>query len=165
MTICAYDGYKIVCDSGLLDAENHIIGYVNKIHKLDDGRLMACAGDYQDAIAVQAWINENLTRDEGEKSRDPKAGTVEAGILGFGCKPTISSHFAAIIVGPDGDWCELEAGLYPYKAGLPAAVGSGSLAFKVAYSCVQNIEQAVNKAVEFNAFCGGPIKIVEIKPT
>lgn len=134
MTTIAWDGRTLAADTQQTQ-DGYVCGYIRKIFKLDDGRIMAAAGQSPYSHAVVAWLNG-------------------------GEKPTIKDgdRIEVIVIAKGGAAIEYDEKLLPYPASAPWASGSGGRfalsAMRLGYGAVD----AVFHACDLDVCSGGKVE-------
>jgi hypothetical protein len=137
MTTIAWDGFTLASDSKISNG-NHVFGYGEKIHKLNDGSYLAAAGAQDVVYAVIDWLNG-------------------------GEKPEIKDDdsFIGLIVSVDEDGIatgtEISNKLRKWPACTPWAGGTGEPFALTAMKCGKDAREAVRIACEMDPYSGGQI--------
>jgi ATP-dependent protease HslVU (ClpYQ) peptidase subunit len=133
MTTIAYDGKTLAADT-LVTSGDHKFGTATKIHKLDDGRVIAASGTSDFIHAVVTWLN-------GGDKPEMKEG----------------DRFLGIVVYPSGEAKELSEQLRLFPACIPWATGSGEAYALTAMKCGKNAREAVEIAIQIDIYSGGQV--------
>lgn len=134
MTTIAYDGQVLATDSlltgnGLVFSRSTV-----KALRLDDGSILACAGDAATLYMLADWVAG--IGDHDEKLR--------------------SGGFTAIMVTEDGA-LEIDCNLCPFPVTAPWACGSGEAIAMTAMHIGKSAVEAVYVASELDTCTGGAV--------
>ncbi|HEX8577982.1 MAG TPA: hypothetical protein VF655_00120 [Allosphingosinicella sp.] len=108
-----------------------------KVHRLEDGTLVGCAGQTLDSMAFRDWLAG------GEEGKRPKA----------------SSPFGALVFKPDETLWYYADGSSGAIVDTPMAIGSGSELAMGAMLAGADAEQAVKVAARVDPYTGGRITV------
>lgn len=135
MTTIAWDGTFLASDS----QSSHFRTMVQKIYRIDEGRLFGASGAFEDALAVRDWF------------------------MTGGEKPKVDETFHAIVVERSG-WYVLEKGLIriPYDRQC-FSVGSGRDFAMAAMMLGKSATEAVAVAIQLDPYSGGEIVTLSLK--
>lgn len=138
MTTIACDGKVIVTDGQGSDGNSINCGYFKKIHKLSDGRYIACCGNADDSVLFKDWL------EAGEIKKD---------------KPDVEDGFAAIAMDSVGGVKLYTRKLIPIDSDVPVFLGSGYELAMGAYEACGDIVKSVEIACKFDNNSGGVIQL------
>jgi len=141
MTTIATDGRSMAGD-GLATSQTVAITdrKMVKVWRLEDGRIVGCAGDRSDALAFRDWLNGSE-------------------------RPKIVKSFEALVLNMDGTaqyFCDPR--LIGDIVELPTAIGSGMSFALAAMDAGASPDQAVRIAAERDPFTGGDITVIYREP-
>ncbi len=134
MTTIAYDGVTLATDSRVT-SDGMVFGSVCKIITLDNGGLLASAGDICLAHAVADWLNGNTD------------------------KPQVSDkpNYMGLLLDPKAAAMEITQDMNVFPACVPWAGGSGEAYAMTAMLCGKSAIEAVKIACKLDIYSGLPV--------
>lgn len=136
MTTIAWDGESLCSDSQATAADLVVSLSAVKVHRLDDGGMMALCGEPAFTRAMLDWLN----------GKRPAAPT---------------GNFAAIVVREGSVRCYDDGESY-LTVEAPYARGSGCVVARVAMLCGRTAAEAVAMAAELDIYSGGPVQSMRL---
>jgi 20S proteasome alpha/beta subunit len=140
MTCIVYRDGVLASDSRVIDGTDTIYN-TTKIYRLDDGSLMGAAGNGREICIFKNCYLHGIEAPEGYDYKE----------------------FAGIIIKPDGAifFCETHDLLDTVDDEF-LAIGSGRSVAIGALEMGASAEEAVEIAIKYNTYCGGPIQVLKL---
>ncbi len=133
MTTIATDGKSMAGDS-MTSAGGEVTMLAPKVHRMDNGSIIGCAGDTTDCRAFVRYMREQ----KGER-------------------PSLGENFDALILHPNGNVEWMDHKWEPLAYTVPNAIGSGGRFAIGAMMAGASPKEAVRIACERDTCSGGPI--------
>lgn len=134
MTTLAFDG-KTLCTDSQISSGNLVFGNAEKILKLKDGSVVACAGSTSMWPAIVAWL-------DGGDRPEPREG----------------ESFTGIRVFIDGSAHEIGKELRPFPACVPWSAGTGEMIAMTAMRLGKSSREAIEIACQLDVWSGLPVQ-------
>lgn len=159
MTTVAFDGRYLASDGRATAGDGFIVGreeqkiYPLKI-TLGGKKRQVVVGISGNAITINSFIRY---LERGGDMLDS-----EEGFSLFGTHPDPeNASIGVVMVSRDGEVNLISEELVPFAAEYPLCAGSGTPFATTAMSCGMNAVQAVYKAMEFDAYSGGKVRVFD----
>ncbi len=142
MTTVAWDGKMLAADRQVT-VNNSVVGNMSKVHRREDGALIALCGVAGTAAEFGRWF---LAGEEGE-APSLKSAT-----------PDNSADILIIRPGKKLEWYDLDG--WHYIETDRFAMGSGANLARMAMRCGKSAARAVELAAEFDIYTGPQVDVL-----